>query len=216
MKDHNVQITRQTYNTIAKEYTKKRDKDFIWNIASKYLCRKFLRKITNGPGTILVCGSAGGNSAVYMAKHSKHNIVGIDSSREMVRISKNRAKREKAKNCKFIECDIVDLPLNNKYEGILCDGILYHVPKPELLRVLKKLRTILKPGGVLYANLKIGKGFELQQHPKSYPGHPRAYWFYEKKELESYFRRAKFEFVISVMIIRLFGEKYYEVWAKRR
>jgi ubiquinone/menaquinone biosynthesis C-methylase UbiE len=216
MKNHPVEITRQTYNRIAKEYTKKRDKNFIWNIASKYLCRKYLRQIPNSPGTILVCGSAGGNSSVYMAKHSKHKIVGIDSSSEMIRIATQRSKQENTLDCKFIECDIVDLPVNKKYEGIFCDGVMYHIPKPDLLGVLKKLNNILAPGGVLYANFKIGKGFELQQHPKSFPGFPRAYWFYEKKELESFFRKANFEASISPMKIRFFGEKYYEVWATKR
>ncbi len=43
-----------------------------------------------------------------------------------------------------------------KYNGIWACASILHLPRPELLEVLGKIRTALKPGGVLYASFKFG------------------------------------------------------------
>ena len=83
-----------------------------------------------------------------------------------------------------------------------------------MLGVLKKINKALKPNGYLYANLKKGKGHELQANPASYAGQPRAYWFYTKKELQSMFDKAGFKAKVKAPIIKPMGESYLEVYAR--
>ena len=44
-----------------------------------------------------------------------------------------------------------DLP-DNRFDGVLANAALFHVPSQELPRVLLELHTSLKPGGVLFSS----------------------------------------------------------------
>ena len=55
--------------------------------------------------------------------------------------------------CEVWEQDFLSLSLPAaRFDGIFANASLFHVPRSELPRVLRELRTALKPGGVLFAS----------------------------------------------------------------
>lgn len=50
------------------------------------------------------------------------------------------------------------------FDGIWACASLLHVPEDELVSVIKKVIAALKPGGVLYASWKYGKGTRFDDH----------------------------------------------------
>ncbi|MBW2991322.1 class I SAM-dependent methyltransferase [Candidatus Woesearchaeota archaeon] len=210
-----LKITNSSYDKIAKNYVIKRDNHFFWGLVSKFICRKFLSQLPKQKKCkVLVVGSAGGHDTLYMAKKSKHYFLGIDFSRELVKIAKQKKEKQKIPNCDFRLENIINAKLTDKFDGIFCDGVLYHIPRKNLPQVLDKFYKALKPKSYLYANFKKGKGHELQENPVSYAGEPRAYWFYTKKQLQSIFDKAGFKAKIKAPIIRPMGESYIEVYAR--
>ena len=57
----------------------------------------------------------------------------------------------------------LDLPLA-RFDGIFANAVLFHVPLPELPRVLAELRAALKPRGVLFSSNPHGNDIEAT-HP---------------------------------------------------
>jgi len=55
--------------------------------------------------------------------------------------------------CEVWEQDFLSLSLPAaRFDGIFANASLFHVPRSELPRVLRELRTALKPGGVLFSS----------------------------------------------------------------
>ncbi|MDD5331820.1 MAG: class I SAM-dependent methyltransferase [Candidatus Nanoarchaeia archaeon] len=213
MKDA-VEITKQTYNEIARDYIKKMDSRIFSSLWLRYFCRKFLKNLPK-TGKILVIGSGGGHSSLYLAKKSKYEIIGVDFSSEMIKIANEKKEKQNIKNCKFIEADIRTLKLDATYIGILADSVLYHIPKEDMPFLLKKLYTSLEENGLFWSSFKEGSGFELQENPASYPKKPRAYWFYSPAELKELFNRAGFKTKIKSLFPKFNNEKYIWVQAKK-
>jgi SAM-dependent methyltransferase len=55
----------------------------------------------------------------------------------------------------------------SEFDGIWTCASLLHVPSAELPDVVDRLRTALKPGGILYASFKYGSG-EREQHGRRF------------------------------------------------
>ena len=87
--------------------------------------------------------------------------------------------------------------LSERFDGAFASGCLYHLQRHEFRQLLADVLMLLNPLGVLYLNLKIGRGEEFRDVPdERYPGGdearrmlrgPRYYAYYQRSELTSYF-----------------------------
>src|SRR5262249_13440539 len=58
-----------------------------------------------------------------------------------------------ANGCEVWEQDFLKLALpEGFFDGVFANASLFHVPSQELPRVLRELRSALKPGGVLFSS----------------------------------------------------------------
>lgn len=107
---------------------------------------KFLDKLSTG-AYILDFGCGSGRDTKYFLNQGL-KVEATDGSKELCRIASEYAGIE-VKQMLFQE-----LAEMEKYDGIWACSSILHLPKPELLTVLKKMITALKDNGIIYTSFK--------------------------------------------------------------
>ncbi|HYC79982.1 MAG TPA: class I SAM-dependent methyltransferase [Candidatus Binatia bacterium] len=119
-----------------------------------------LNFFTSRKGKILDVGSGPGLLSKELATRlKKSEIIGIDVSRDAIRIAKNNCK--KLTNAKFIQSSVESLPFKDGYfDFVITKDSFHHFPNGS--KALKEMIRVLKPGGVLYIqDLKRDLPFKL-------------------------------------------------------
>ena len=139
------EITRTTlehYDQRAEEFWQgTRGHDVSQNIAA------LLRHIeVVAPFTILDFGCGPGRDLKAFTGLG-HVAVGLEGSARFALMARAYS------GCEVLEQDFLRLELPAAhFDGIFANASLFHVPGRELPRVLRELRTALKPGGVLFSS----------------------------------------------------------------
>src|SRR5690348_15771531 len=118
-----------------------RDHDVSQNIAA------LLRHIEGAPPfAILDLGCGPGRDLKAFAALG-HVPVGLEGSERFAAIAREHS------GCEVWRQDLLalDLPAA-RFDGVLANAVLFHVPGQELPRVLRELRAALKPRGVLFSS----------------------------------------------------------------
>jgi 2-polyprenyl-3-methyl-5-hydroxy-6-metoxy-1,4-benzoquinol methylase len=125
---------------------------YIHNLVTSYYLR--YRTVIDTKGKLILdagCGS-GYKSLVLAEANPGARIVGIDLSEESVKLAYERLKYHGFENAEFHPLLIEDLPkLGMQFDYINCDEVLYLLPDP--LAGLQAMKSVLKPDGLLRANL---------------------------------------------------------------
>ncbi|WP_035785929.1 class I SAM-dependent methyltransferase [Butyrivibrio sp. XPD2002] len=103
------------------------------------------------------CGS-GRDSKAFL--DAGYDVVSFDASKEMCRRASELIGRDVG-NMRF-----EDMPFDNEFDGIWASASLLHVPMTDLPRIMKKMNTALKTGGVMYASFKYGNGTKMRGERK--------------------------------------------------
>lgn len=115
----------------------------------------FLKEVAKD-GKVLDVGCGPGIDAGYMASKG-YNVIGIDLSKEMIGLAKERFPR--------IEFRISDMRRltfgSGSFDGVFVAYSLIHIPKNDVLGVIKSLHGFLKPNGVIYFAFHEGKSQEM-------------------------------------------------------
>lgn len=132
---------RNLYTTMAPYYDQFNSKVDYEGRANfiRWLIKKY--KKTDGKTMLEVaCGT--GNYTKIFKKDFK--VIGVDASRDMLKIAKN-----KVKGVKFLEGKFGKINLKMKFDIIICKGSMdYNYSYAELSRTLSNFYKQLKPGGV--------------------------------------------------------------------
>ena len=131
------------------------------------------------------CGQ--GRDVAHYARQG-YSTIGVDASEGLIQIAK-RLNPE----ANFIAADFAaaDIPPNSA-AIVIHNSSLQHVPKSELVRVLKKAYDVLEPGGVFYAHYRSGEGESLSISTEYDTPIARFIALYTEQEMQEALRQAGF------------------------
>lgn len=173
------QKTIDSYNKHAKKY----DEDTIdfWDRFPRTFLNKFIEVSS---GKVLDIGSGPGRDGLLL-KQAGLDVVCIDASEEMVRMSTERGLES-------IVGDLVSLPFGDStFDAVWAYTSLLHIHKSEIGNSLKEIKRVLKPGGTFGLGMMEGDGEEYKVTSKV--SEPRLFSYYSKAELEDLLRQFGFE-----------------------
>ena len=200
---------RETYNKIAAEWHKDHQGDDWWVAGTD----TFISNLKPA-SLVLDVGCGGGTKSAYLLGKGL-NVVGIDFAENLIEI----AKRE-APTAEFHAMDMHDVrELPQNFDGIFAQASLLHIPKNEVLDVLRGLVERLSSGGYLYVAVKgkraDGPDEEVKQEDDyGYP-YERFFSYYSLDELAAHFKTLGLEVVYTDVHktgksdwIQIIGKKY--------
>lgn len=135
--------TKKYYEDNAKEFF---DSTVETNVDKLY--SKFLKYIPK-QGRILDLGCGSGRDSKFFLD-SGYKVVALDSSEKLCEMAKEKLGVE------TVCISYFDMDFQEEFEGIWACASLLHCNKNELLAVMKKIKSALKSGGILYASFKYG------------------------------------------------------------
>jgi SAM-dependent methyltransferase len=84
-----------------------------------------------------------------------HRASGLEGSAQLAALARTNS------GCDVLEQNFLTLNLpSSHFDGVFANAVLFHVPTQELPRILRELRTTLRPGGVLFTSNPRGDGQE--------------------------------------------------------
>ena len=84
-----------------------------------------------------------------------HHAIGLEGAQALAEMARKHS------GCEVWQQDFLRLLLPvDHFDGIFANASLFHVPRQELPRVLRALRSTLKPGGVLFSSNPRGENQE--------------------------------------------------------
>jgi len=128
--------------------------------------------------TLLELGAGAGYDSLYFMENG-FNVVAIDLSIEMV----NKCIE---KGIEVYELDFYKLSsLNRNFDSIYAINTLLHVPKSDLLQVLKEINNVLNNNGLFYMGLYGGSDKENEWVKSDVSDIPRFFSFHSEQYLRS-------------------------------
>ncbi|WNC59588.1 class I SAM-dependent methyltransferase [Thermosynechococcus sp. QS41] len=125
---------------------------FVHDLVTAFYVRDHRVPETKGKRILDAGCGTGYKSLVLAIANPGAEIVGIDLSPESVKLAAERLKFHQFDNVYFEARSILDLPSwGEQFDYINCDEVLYLLPDP--VAGLNALKSVLKPDGILRANL---------------------------------------------------------------
>lgn len=200
---------KSTYNKIAKDWMSNHNSDTWWKDGTaKY--SSFL----NPQSTILDVGSGAGQKAKYFVEKG-FEVTGIDFSEKMVELAKKQVP-----TAKFFTKDIKQpLEFETLFDGVFAQAVLLHIPKNEILDVLKNIITPLKDGGYLYIavkELKPGNKEEVIVKENVYGyDFERFFSYFTLEEMKKYLDKIKLTIVYETITKSPEGTNWIQIIARK-
>ena len=168
-----IKDTINFYDKNIDEYVKKttelQDKDWL---------NKFISYLSAN-GSVLDIGCGFGRDANFFTSND-YNYFGIDLSEKMISKAKKLTPL-----AKFYVMNMLDLDFKSDYfDGIWCSATLLHLNKDDALRSLSEMKRVLKPEGIIYLNLKEGKGEKIISDDR-YKNAKKFYSYYSEIEIKN-------------------------------
>lgn len=147
-----IYVTTQTYDRFAKEFADK----WEWNPKTikeiqKYNIKPFLKYAKRG-GSVLLVSCQSGRDYSLLSKED-FSCLGIGFSYGLLAEAVKRVPEGL-----FVHLDLRSLPfMPASFDAVYADALM-HTPKKDMKEVLRDFRIFLKPKGVVYLSLRVGKG----------------------------------------------------------
>lgn len=170
-----------TYEKIAHKYTEQYFDDMV---DLPYI-DKFLAMLPK-QGNILDVGSGPGQFAKHMIVKG-FEVVGIDFSKEMVRVSKDKVPSVDFRHMDMRQLDFPD----NYFDGVFSAYSLIHIPSEEVLATLKGFHRVLKAGGYIEIAVQKGEADKIIDQPFM-PTEKMFFNFFTEERIANYLKEAGF------------------------
>lgn len=114
------------------------------------------------------CGTADWSIALAEAVGENGKVVGLDFSKNMLKIGEEKIKDRKLKQVELVHGNAMELPFaDNSFDYVTIGFGLRNVP--DYLQVLKEIHRVAKPGGIAVC---------LETSQPTLFGYKQAYYFY--------------------------------------
>lgn len=141
---------RQSYDRVADEYVRRIYDELRHKPLDRQLLDRFAASV-KGKGLCCDIGCGPGHVARYLHEHGAQ-ICGIDLADEMI-----ARARDLNPGIAFEQGDMRALQMPDSHlAGITVFYSLIHIPPADMMTVLRELRRVLQPGGLLLAAFHIG------------------------------------------------------------
>lgn len=135
------------------------------------------------PGCVLLDLGCGVGQDSRHLRRNKYRVVGIDLTWSFLKVASRRSSR-----LPLVQADLHDLPFQmQSFDGLWAAASLIHCRKSQFPKVLRRLRQLVKPGGLLGATLRHGAQSGYLQN-QWIPGRYISQW--RKPELQSIVQQA--------------------------
>jgi len=124
------------------------------------LVRLIMKKGPVG-GRLLEIGFANG----YLLKllRNRYECYGIDISKINVEVTKAEFQKENINNVQFIAIDIMEHNFNMKFDVVVSCHFIEHFDDQNLNKLLKKIYSVLNPGGVFLGAVPYKQDLKISQ-----------------------------------------------------
>jgi len=113
----------------------------------------FLNALPQNKALDILDFGCGPGRDLHHFKSLGHMPIGLDGSKEFCKMAQEYS------GCQVLNQTFLTMELNKQtFDGVFANASLFHVPKTELLNVLKKLHDSLRPNGILFSSNPRGDG----------------------------------------------------------
>jgi len=185
------ELTRISAETLA--HYNRRAEDFregTWDHDVSQNIDALLRAIRGEPPFTILDFGCGPGRDLQAFRRLGHRPVGLDGAEAFVTMARE------ATGCEVWHQDFLrlNLPVAH-FDGVFANASLFHVPGQELPRVLRELKSTLKPGGALFSSIPRGENQEGWTGGRYGAYHDLASWQQQLKaagftEIEHFYRPA--------------------------
>lgn len=143
--DEYLRINKKCYNFLAEEYKNRLElyREIDENIFEPFICK--LKSHFNPPVRLLDIGpGAGLNMAMFIREG--FFVVGNDVSDKMLSVARITCPKAILVQDNFLDLTIMP----ESFEGIVARALIHLFPKMEARKVLKKIHSLLVPGGFAF------------------------------------------------------------------
>lgn len=120
---------------------------------SKSVKKILSRLIISEEDTVLDLGCGRGDITLYLAKKAK-KVIGIDYSKDAILLARSVQKKSSPtlqRKVNFMKMDVENLKFKeNSIDIVVAIDIFEHLTKEQLEKVMKQIKFMLKPDGVLF------------------------------------------------------------------
>ncbi len=145
------------------------------------------------PGSVgraldVCCGS--GAAMRMLRPLCREAVVGIDRSRGMLRVARERLKDAPGDaRLLLVRGDVLDMPLDERFDLAVCFGALGHIPRADQQNFVRQVASVLRPGGRFAfitgyppspwsASYWLSRGFNAAMHVRNWLIRPPFIMYY--------------------------------------
>ncbi len=199
----NIDDTRMSYDAVAPEYAQQFRDEMDYKPFDREILMRLAERV-NGLGVICDLGCGPGQIARYLARNGVA-ACGIDLSPEMVRHASLLNP-----TIPFQQGNMLDLAdvSDNTFGGVAAFYSIIHIPRPDVVKALREIKRVLRPGGTLLVTFHIGDEII---HRDEWWGKQVSvdFQFFQPAEMERYLQEAGYE-QIEVNVREPYPEVEYQ------
>lgn len=178
--------TQSSYDRVAAEYVARITDELEHKPLDRHLLGWFAERV-QGLGPVCDVGCGPGHVAHYLQQHGL-TVYGLDLSPEMIAHARQRYPEIVFTQGDMRALDVADAT----FGGMVAFYSLIHIPRDQIVAVLRELRRVLRPGGALLVAFHIGRDI---LHLDSWWEQPVAldFMFFPLGEMVAYLTDTGFE-----------------------
>ncbi len=155
--EQHEEITIAEYQLTAASF-----REGTWNHDVSQNMEALVAAMPRNPGKILDIGCGPGRDLVAFTERG-HETIGLDATPAFVEMAKE------ASGCEVWQQSFLSLDLPPAtFDGVFANASLIHVPRNEIVRVLRDLHRALVPGGAIVMSMCRGDGEGYSPRPTGY------------------------------------------------